>query len=194
MGNGGKLAVMKREVLIAAVILGVLLAPVAGTIELPPAPAGYLWRSIEDIQSAFLVPASWHFKEVRAKGTRSFFITRENIDERGGFETGLTINFVQKGDEFDPVAYAAALVLEVVEHNEVLEEPFEAGGGTLKGYGCRVRTVTGAGPLIMQHLVIGNAKTGSLFVMFFESPEEEWEKAWAIAEPMMTLFVLGDEA
>lgn len=189
---------MKRYVLIAAILLGALTgampAPAAGSIELPPAPPGYSWRTIDDIQSAFLVPASWHFKEVRAKGTRSYFITRENIDEQGRFESGLTINFVRKGEDFDPVAYAAAFVLEVVERNEVLEEPFEAGGGTLKGYGCRVRTVTEAGPLIMHYLVIGNAKTGSMFVMFFESPEHEWEKAWAIAEPIMTLFVLGDEA
>jgi len=81
----------------------------------------------------------------------------------------------------------------MVKQNDVLEEPFEAGGGKLKGYGCRVRVVSEAGSLVMQYLVIGNVDTGTLYVMYFESPESGWEQAWAIAEPILTLFVLSDE-
>lgn len=184
---------MRLHHLVLAILLLGLIPTAAGAIDLPIAPGGYSWKAIDEIQSAFLVPISWHFKEAKGKETLSWFITRENIDEKGSFETGLTINVVRKGEDFDPVSYAGAFVLNVVKQNEVLEEPFEAGGGKLRGYGCRVRVITETGPLVMHYLVIGNATTGTLFVMYFESPESGWEQAWAIAEPILTLFVIGDE-
>lgn len=184
---------MRLHNLVLVILLPALLPLAAGAIELPKAPSGYSWKAMDEIQSAFLVPISWHFKETTGKETRSFFITRENINEKGSFQTGLTINVVRKGDGFDPVGYAGAFVLHQVKQNEVLVEPFETGGGKLRGYGCRVRVAAESGPLIMHYLVIGNQATGALFVMYFESPESGWEQAWAIAEPILTLFVIGDE-
>jgi len=185
---------MRLHSLVLTILLLALTAPAAVAVDLPAPPSGYTWKSIDEIKGAFLVPISWHFKETRVKETLAYFLTREDIDETGSFETGLSINVLRKGEDFDPVGYAGAFVLNIVKKYEVLEEPFEAGGGTLKGYGCRVRvTNLDDPPLIMQYLVIGNSATGTLYVMFFESPESEWEQAWAIAEPILTLFVLDDD-
>lgn len=184
---------MRRHYPALIILLLGLAAPPAVAVDLPTPPTGYTWKTIDEIQSAFLVPVSWHFKEAKGKETLSYFITREDISEQGSFRTGLTINVARKGGDFDPVGYAGAFVLKVVKENEVLEEPFEAGGGKLKGYGCRVRVAGEAGPLVLQYLVLGNAATGTLFIMYFESPESEWEQAWAIAEPILTLFLLDDD-
>jgi hypothetical protein len=185
---------MRRHHLIITILLLTLAAPAVATAELPTPPSGYQWKSIDEIKASFLIPVSWHFKETKVKETLAYFLTRENIDENGRFETGLSINVLRQGKEFDPVGYAGAFVMKMVEKHEVLEEPFEAGGGKLKGYGCRVRVANeGEPPLIMQYLAIGNTVTGTLYMMFFESPESEWERAWAIAEPILTLFVLDDE-
>lgn len=184
---------MKTHRLVLTVLLLGLLPAAVGAIDVPTPPVGYTWNHLDKINAAFLVPVSWHFKETQVKETLAYFVTRENIDEKGSFETGLTINVLRKGKDFDAVGYAGAFILEMVKDKDVLEEPFEAGGGKLKGYGCRVRVTGENGPLLMQYLVIGNAETGTLYVMYFETPEPEWEKSWTIAEPILTLFVLGDD-
>jgi hypothetical protein len=185
---------MRLHHLVLTLLLLGLVPSAAVAIDVPTPPVGYSWKHIIEIDSAFLVPISWHFKETEVKQTLAYFITRENIDTKGSFTTGLTINVLRKGEEFDPVGYAGAFVLNLVKENEVLEEPFEAGGGKLKGYGCRVRVASENGPLVMHYLAIGNENTGTLFLMYFESPESQWEQAWAIAEPILTLFVLGDDS
>ena len=65
---------MKPYYLAAALLLLGLIAPAVGAIELPPPPVGYTWKEIGDLQSAFLIPPGWHFKETRVKETLAYFI------------------------------------------------------------------------------------------------------------------------
>ena len=44
-------------------------------------------RSLFEIKAAFLKPTGWHFKRESKKGTLAYFITKEDIDKVGRFDT-----------------------------------------------------------------------------------------------------------
>jgi len=158
----------------------------------PPAPKGYAWKRIESVKASFLVPEGWHFKEETKDGTRAFFITKEDIDQNGSFETGLSVN-VQTLKKDPAQERAAAFVGEIATSHEVLDF-WGTETGVMKGYACRVRRVSPEHPpLIIDVLAIGNSRTNTLYLIFFESPEASWETAWKQGEPILTTFLLDDE-
>jgi hypothetical protein len=180
-------AVAKRAV---ALLLGLSAALLAE--EMPPTPKGFSWKRLEAIKAAFLMPDGWHFKEEEKQGARGYFISQEDIDVAGSFETGLTIN-VQTFKRDKAVARAAQVVAALSEANEVLHT-WTTEAGVLKGFGCRVReTEKGHPPLIMHALAIGNERTNTLYLLIFESPEASWDKAWAKGQVMLEKFLLDDE-
>ena len=157
----------------------------------PPAPKGYAWKRIESVKASFLVPEGWHFKEETKDGTRAFFITKEDIDKSGSFETGLSVN-VQTLKKDPAQERAAAFVGEIATSHEVLDF-WGTETGVMKGYACRVRRVsTEHPPLIIEVLAIGNSRTNTLYLIFFESPEATWAAAWKQGEPILTSFLLDD--
>ena len=157
----------------------------------PPAPKGYAWKRIESVKASFLVPEGWHFKEEMKDGTRAFFITKEDIDKSGSFETGLSVN-VQTLKKDPAQERAAAFVGEIATSHEVLDA-WGTETGVMKGYACRVRRVSPEHPpLIIDVLAIGNSRTNTLYLIFFESPEATWAAAWKQGEPILTSFLLDD--
>ncbi|HTO86631.1 MAG TPA: hypothetical protein VMR54_03770 [Thermoanaerobaculia bacterium] len=160
--------------------------------DIPPAPEGFSWKRIESVKASFLMPKGWYFKEEEKQGTRAFFITREDIDSTGQFETGLTVN-VQKFKKDKATVKAAQLVVAMMQPNEVLDE-WTTEAGVLKAFGCRVReTEKDHPPLIVHLLAIGNEKTNTLYLILFESPEKSWDEAWAKGQVMLEKFFLDDE-
>ena len=51
-------------------------------------------------------------------------------------------------------------------------------GSELKGYGIYSTSSGPYGTSTLYNLVLGNDKTGTLYLMVFESPERSWEEAW----------------
>lgn len=88
----------------------VLVAAAALAMELPAPPAGFSWKEVPEIKAAFLMPNGWHFKQAVQGETLGLFITQENIDERGRFTTGLTINVFQKSRPGSAVEYAQTFI------------------------------------------------------------------------------------
>jgi hypothetical protein len=160
--------------------------------EPPPAPAGFAWKKIDSVKAAFLMPNGWFFKEEKNdKLLSAFFITRENIDKAGMFETGLTVN-VQTVKQ-NAQETAARFIAGIMQANEMLDF-YETETGVLKGYGCRVRkTEKDHAPLIMNVLGIGNSRTQTVYILIFESPEATWDEAWKKGETTLKYFLLDDE-
>ena len=172
-------------------VVALLLALSALAEDPPPAPKGFAWKRIESVKASFLVPEGWHFKEETKDGTRAFFITKEDIDKNGTFETGLSVN-VQTLKKDPAQERAAAFVGEIITSHEVLES-WGTETGVMKAYACRVRRVSPEhSPLIIQALAIGNSRTNTLYLIFFESPESSWDAAWKQGEPILTSFLLDD--
>lgn len=57
-------------------------------VDVPPPPPGFTWQEIPELKAAFLKPNGWFLKREEQKGTLAYFITKENIDKNGEFQTG----------------------------------------------------------------------------------------------------------
>lgn len=180
-----------RAIRIAAGLL-LALAAASRAEDAPAAPDGFTWKRIESVKASFLMPDGWYFREEEKNGTRAFFITREKIEEGGEFETGLTVNVQRLKKDPAPDKAAQALAL-MIEGHELLEG-WKRGEGALESFGARIRIrEKGQPPLVEQIVTIGNRKTNTLYILFFESPEATWPEAWKKGELMLREFLLDDE-
>jgi hypothetical protein len=163
-------------------------------LEFPEAPAGFEWMKIEEIKAAFLVPDGWYFKAEERDGTLGYFITKENIDEVGRFDTGLSINVIRQLKDRDAVDFAREFSAAVAAQNELIRD-WTTDVGAFKGFGCLTKNaVEGEDAFITMHtLAIGNEKTNTLYIIFFESLEEEWDQAWKVGKQMLRLFMIDDD-
>lgn len=173
-----------------ALLLVLAAAPLAA--QDTPAPEGYAWKKLDPINASFLLPAGWHFKAERVDRALAYFLSEEDIDVKGEFETGLTLN-VSHVEDARKRAVATLAMLAHAPGNEV-QDAWETQTGVLKGMGARIRqTEKGSDPLVMVVLAIGNSRTDALYLLIFESAEARWKKAWEMGEKMLKLFVLDDE-
>src|SRR5438445_12096251 len=82
----------KLAQLILLTLFAVIPVQTITAIDVPPPPPGFTWQEIPELKAAFLKPNGWFFKREEQKGTLAYFITKEDIDKNGQFQTGLTIN------------------------------------------------------------------------------------------------------
>jgi hypothetical protein len=163
---------------------------------LPPAPAGYSWQRLVTIKSAVLKPDGWFFKQAKKGQTDGFFITKEDIDQSGAFQTGLTLNCIRDVPKLigqAPSDYAASMADSAATKHELVERltsqqvPFRA---------VRFRYVdapTGKESITVYQLLIANDKTGTLFPIIFEAPTSSWSEAWKSGDIILKKLFLDDE-
>lgn len=165
--------------------------------EFPPPPDGYTWVNFSEIKGAFLIPHGWYFKKDRQGETQGYFITRENIEEKGAFQTGLSVNVlhdIPQRTGMAPSAFASAFVLTAAGDREVLKKPWSTRGGAFNGYGAvLIQRDPQKGDFITHHLVVANDLTGTLYFIRFECPTDDWETTWPIAEPILKHFLIDDK-
>lgn len=157
--------------------------------EVSAPPPGYSWVFIPGTSTALLRPDGWFLKTEVANDTIASFITRENLEERGEFETGLTFNFVRgisKKSRTSAIRYALSFINEAATTKEVLLEPWgnELAPGLL-GAGIRYREVKGDAAVIVQNYLIADDAGDSVRFFIFESPASDWDAAWKFGETMM---------
>jgi hypothetical protein len=164
--------------------------------QLPPTPSGYSWQHLTAIKSAALKPDGWFFKQTKKGQTDAFFITKEDIDKTGSFQTGLTLNCLRdipKKTGQLPSAYAAAFAdaaaakYQLTKRSSSNQGPFKA---VKFGY---VDAPKDKESITVYDLAIANDKTGTLFLVIFEAPTKDWSEAWKIAEPILKKLLLDDE-
>jgi hypothetical protein len=173
-------------------VAGLLLSGFAPVDGPPPAPEGFTWKRVESVKASFLMPTGWHFKEEGKGDTRAFFISQEDIDKAGQFETGLTVNVLSL--QRDPAQRRAMQAAADFAGTGQLLDSWDTEAGVLRGFGCRIRRVErGRPPLILHFLAIGNSRTNTLYLILFESPEANWGEAWKKGEVMLRDFLLDDE-
>lgn len=162
--------------------------------DLPSAPNGFSWKRIEKIKGAFLIPNGWHFKEEAKGNTLAYFFAEEDIDKKGQFETGLTVNVLRNLQSVVASEQAEEIISSMIRENQRIES-WGMKLGTFKGYGCRVRNTTRQDriPTIIHALAIGNTKTNTLYILIFESTESKWKAAWEKGKFIMEGFALDDE-
>ena len=108
----------------------------------------------------------------------------------GEFETGLTINVtrLKKGNAQERTPAYLALFAQT-PGNELLDAR-EKEMGVLEGIRGRIRrTEKNRAPVLMEVLSVGNSRTNTVYLFFFESPEASWERAWSKGEQILKLFL-----
>jgi hypothetical protein len=152
-----------------------------------PSIPGYTWLEIKSLGFSLLRPTGWFYKEVEKNGTISAFMTKENIDEKGSFQTGLTIHGIPTKD-MDPITAARGYIMVMKSKNskvEALSDPVE-----MKVAGksfVRLMVRDRQHPIQMAIQTIGDPQAKRVVIITFEAPADSWADAWKLGEPIMGL-------
>ena len=129
--------------------------------------------------------------------TRSYFITKENIDKTGEFITGLSVNIVSgipKKKGMSPVKYAKEFIQSAAASRKVAKEPWSTDMGPFKAFGIvLLNRDLRRGDFVTYNLAIGNEATGTFYLIIFEGPASSWETAWKIGEPILQRFLIDSD-
>jgi hypothetical protein len=178
---------MKRIALIG--LLVALLTRELSATDLPKPPAGLAWQEIPELKAAFLKPDGWFFKRESGKGTLAYFITKEDINKTGEFETGLTVNvFRLKQDS--AVDRGKALIDQMSEKHHVMTQSRES--GPFKEFTCEMTDTDATGTTMIHALTVANPKTNTLYLFIFESPAATWDVAWKLGQQIMDKLSIDD--
>ena len=168
----------------------VFLTPTLHAADLPMPPSGFAWQQAPEVNSALLKPDGWYFKQQEKQGIIGYFITKQDIDKVGHFETGLTVNVFPKLGPGLAVERGKALIDKVAaEHNQ---SGWSRQAGQLQEFGCEIRDTDAGGTVVMHALAVANTKTDTLYLFIFESPEAEWTSSWKIGKEIMDRFTFDN--
>jgi tetratricopeptide (TPR) repeat protein len=172
---------------------------------LQPAPAGFAWRSLAEINASVLVPDGWFFRRDVNNGVIAYFVSRENIDAKGFFETGLSLTVrlaapVPNAASVDAEGLAKGVIANITGAGtvRVLKPAWEVPNSGFVQFGCVVRTekpgpfATESGPLVTEYRLIVNRTTKTTYLLAFESPERTWEEAGPKGAKMLDLLLFDD--
>jgi len=163
--------------------------------QLPPPPSGYTWQRLPTIKGALMKPDGWFFKSDKKGLTEGFFITMEDIDKSGSFQTGLTLNCVHdvpKTTGHIPSVYAksladaAAAKFELKDRSDLVQGPFR---GVKFQY---VSAPKDKESVTIYQLLIANDKTGTLYMVMLESPTKTWDQTWKTGEVILKKMLIDE--
>jgi len=181
---------MKPVVLASLIIFAALSVQPLVALDVPPPPPSFTWQEIPELKAALLRPNGWFFKREEQKGTLAYFITKENIDKGGQFQTGLTVNVFHL--KKDPAVERGKYIIDhlaAAKHGETWTRDV----GPFREFGCLTKDTDPSGTAISQTLAVANPKTNTLYLFIFESPESEWDTAWKIGKQIMDMLAIDDE-
>ncbi|MFN7948418.1 MAG: hypothetical protein U0Z53_23910 [Blastocatellia bacterium] len=154
---------------------------------LPPAPEGFAWQKLEEIKGAALVPNGWFFKKEEKKGTLAYFITQEDIDKGGWYDTGLSIQ-VFRQPQPNTAEEVARTILQGHNEKKELLKSWKTSAGKMNGWGYQAKVKGANGKVTMVHSVIfSNPETKTFYWVLFESTEEKWQEALKIGEKLQMI-------
>lgn len=182
---------MKRfaNIVLVAVLFVFSAYPVFAA-DLPKPPPGLAWQEIPEMKAALLKPDGWHFKKETKNGTIAYFITKEDVEKTGQFDTGLTVNVFHLKTDSAVVRGQGLIEKMATEHHE---KSWSRTVGPFQEFGCLLKDTDASGTIVMHALTVANPKTNTLYLFIFESPESEWDAAWKLGKPIMDTLALDDE-
>ena len=164
-------------------------------VPLAAAPAGFSWQPLPASKAALPLPDGWYYQAETPKGGATYYLTQEPIGETGEYQTGLSLQVVRKArtqTKRPAPEYAELLMMRTGfgRGQQQLEKASSAEGPWHK-WTVRYRDAPpDADARIVYQLALANAKTDTLYLLTFESPEKEWADAWKLGEVMVRELVL----
>ena len=164
-------------------------------IKLTAPPVGFAWQPLPAAKAAMLLPAGWHYRAEGTKDAPTYYLTQEPVGESGEFGPGLSLQVVRKAQAH--TRHAAPEYAELLLLRAGLGPGRQRLGDTSSVSGpwhrrmVRYREVApDAEARIIYQLALANAKTDTLYLLTFESPEKDWADAWRLGEVMVREWVL----
>ena len=161
---------------------------------LPKPPQGYSWEWCEEIKSAFLKPEGWFSKKDVKGETFGISISKEDLVKEGSFKTGLTVNVIPKIPAKKKVSayeFTKQFRDEARKTVKIIRE-WDKDMGTFRSVGFQYERKDLDGAYKVHNLLISNETTGTVYLVTFEAPSEDWETAWKIGEPIMKQLYIDD--
>ncbi len=161
---------------------------------LPKPPSGYSWEWCEEIKGAFLKPDGWFFKKGSKGDTLGFFITKEDLAKEGGFKTGLTVNVIPRipaKKKISAYEFTRQFRDEARKSVKFIKE-WDRDMGPFRSVGFLYEKGDRGGAFKVHSLLISNDGTGTVYLVTFEAPGEDWETAWKTAEPIIKQLYIDD--
>ena len=158
-------------------------------------PVGFAWQPLPEAKAALPLPAGWHYRAEGSKAAPTYYLTREAVGESGEFSTGLSVQVVRKATartRHPAVEYAGLLMLRTGfgPGQQRLADTASVAGPWHR-WAVRYREAApDAEPRIIYQLALANARTDTLYLLTFESPEQDWAEAWALGAVMVREWVL----
>jgi hypothetical protein len=188
---------MFRYVLAVAAVL-LLALPAAAQrydVKLAAPPAGFIWQPLPASKAAALLPTGWHYRAAGEKNAPTYYLTQEEMGENNEFQTGFSLQVVRKAKAKTgrPASdYAELLMMRTgfgpgkqqLEKTSVADGPFYK--RTVRYRDAPPETE----PRMVYQMALANARTDTLYLLTFESPEKEWAEAWKLGEVMVRELVL----
>ena len=159
---------------------------------LPEPPKGFSWQQLPFVKAAFLLPEGWFFKFItddNKDGKYLYYLTKENIDQKGGYETGFEVRVIRgvpsKARGKLPSEYSAEAV-EKTEKKVKFVKKWDEKKGVFKEIGYIYVDSSDANASVTVHrLYIANDTTGTVYILTFEGPTKVWDGLWkTIGEPI----------
>lgn len=167
----------------------------------PELPEGYSWQECPGLQAAFPKPEGWFYEYDDIQGTRACFVTREQITTRAndwdsvaagrGFRVGLSVNCLMNlqrrtGNSPGKFAKDALATNDLLVPEGLVERISQNPFVFYRGYFRSRMTLNGTLREVVQYMQsVGNIKTGSAYILAFETPGPEWTQYQDMAEVMI---------
>jgi hypothetical protein len=141
------------------------------------------------------IPSGWFVRVEERNGTKAVFVTKEDISVQKQYTTGLSVNMmtnVPQRTSKKPSEYALALITQMTQkyENRRIEQ---SSSGPLKSSSSFLRSKGPDGQVTVQYTIAsGNDRTGTVFVVIFESPEAEWNEAWKIGQALLRTLSINE--
>ncbi|WP_345126991.1 hypothetical protein [Hymenobacter antarcticus] len=164
-------------------------------VPLATPPAGYTWQPLPESRAAMLLPEGWQYRAEGEKGSPTYYLTQEAIGESGEYQTGLSLQVVRKAKARTgrpAPEYAELLLLRTGfgPGQQQLEKAASVEGPFYKRTVRYREAPPEADARVVYQLALANAKTDTLYLLTFESPEKDWAEAWKLGEVMLRELVL----
>jgi hypothetical protein len=164
-----------------------ILASTSPSGNLPPAPRGFIWVDFKEGKTSFLKPTGWFEKREIKGGIAAFFLSKENIDAEGKFETGLTLNYidqVHRTADAVPSEYAKKFVALTAAKHQLTASFVSSIGPGITGFGFRFKD-NAASPEIIHYFIVADDPADTLRIILFEASATEWNLAWVVGQQML---------
>jgi hypothetical protein len=179
---------LRRTLVSVLAVLPVLSVGAAFAMERPVPPASFAWHEVPEIRAALLVPDGWQVREDHEAGTFALYVTEAPYSPPAPVGTGLTLHV------FRNTPGAAAKVKEIFDGIAAKYSVKVSPGtsGPFRTLSCHYdSTPPGAKEAVRTfQLGIANPKTGTAYLLLFESPVSRWEAAWAKGKPIFDALAL----